>query len=53
MPGRPLIKFVYMLLRRAFLDGLPGIRYALLQSICEYLIVLKERELRAGRAETS
>jgi len=46
MPARPIIKFFYMLLaRRAFLDGWAGIRYALLQSIYEYLIVLKVREL--------
>lgn len=46
LPGRPLIKLAYMLvIRRAFLDGWPGIRYAILQSIYEYLIVLKAREL--------
>ena len=48
MPGRPVIKLFYMLaVRRAFLDGWPGVRYALLQSIYEYFIVLKERELSA------
>jgi glycosyltransferase involved in cell wall biosynthesis len=46
MPARPLIKFLYMMLgRRAFLDGWPGVRYAILQSIYEYMIVLKVREL--------
>jgi glycosyltransferase involved in cell wall biosynthesis len=46
LPGRPLIKLAYMLfVRRAILDGGAGIRYALLQSIYEYLIVLKTREL--------
>lgn len=46
MPARPVIKFIYMMVvRRAFLDGWPGIRYALLQSIYEYFIVLKTKEL--------
>ncbi len=49
LPGRPLLKFFYMLLwRRAFLDGRAGITYAVLQSIYEYFIVLKERELTAA-----
>ncbi|WP_342617497.1 glycosyltransferase family 2 protein [Rhodoferax sp. GW822-FHT02A01] len=47
LPGRPLIKFLYMLLaRRAFLDGAAGMRYATLQAIYEYMIVLKVKELR-------
>lgn len=50
MPGRPFIKFAYMMLaRRAFLDGWAGIRYALLQSIYEYFIVLKTHELSQDR----
>ncbi|HEY0263116.1 MAG TPA: glycosyltransferase family 2 protein [Granulicella sp.] len=49
LPGRPLIKWLYMLLlRRAILDGYAGLTYATLQSIYEYLIVLKTRELRRG-----
>lgn len=48
LPARPLVKFAYMMLaRRAFLDGWPGVRYALLQSIYEYFIVLKTKELQA------
>jgi glycosyltransferase involved in cell wall biosynthesis len=48
LPCRPLVKFAYMLLvRRAFLDGWPGIRYALLQSIYEYFITLKVQEFHA------
>jgi len=44
-PARPLIKLAYMLLwRRGLLDGVAGIRYAILQSIYEYLIVLKVKE---------
>lgn len=47
LPCRPLIKFVYMMLwRMAFLDGRSGITYAVLQSIYEYFIVLKTRELK-------
>lgn len=46
MPGRPLIKWFYMvIIRRAFLDGSAGITYATLQSIYEYFIVLKSSEL--------
>lgn len=48
MPGRPLIKWLYMVfVRGAFLDGMPGLTYARLQAIYEYMIVLKTRELRA------
>ncbi|PPL01113.1 glycosyltransferase family 2 protein [Parapedobacter indicus] len=46
MPGRPFIKWLYMVIgRRAFLDGHAGTTYATLQSIYEYFIVLKTREL--------
>lgn len=48
LPARPLVKFAYMMLvRRAFLDGRAGVTYAALQSIYEYFIVLKQRELAA------
>jgi len=47
LPARPLIKLIYMLLvRRAFLDGWPGIRYAILQAVYEYFIVLKTKEMQ-------
>lgn len=47
LPARPFIKFIYMLIaRRAFLDGWPGIRYAILQAIYEYFIVLKTKEIQ-------
>lgn len=50
IPGRPLIKFFYMMvLRRAFLDGRAGITYAALQSIYEYFIVLKQREFESRK----
>lgn len=46
MPGRPFVKWIYMVFgRRAFLDGTAGTTYATLQSIYEYFIVLKTREL--------
>jgi len=48
-PGRPLVKWLYMVVvRRSFLDGWAGITYATLQSIYEYFIVLKVKELRRG-----
>jgi glycosyltransferase involved in cell wall biosynthesis len=48
LPARPFIKFIYMLIvRRAFLDGWPGVRYAILQAIYEYFIVLKTKEMQA------
>lgn len=48
LPARPLIKLIYMLVvRRAFLDGWPGVRYAILQAIYEYFIVLKTKEMQA------
>ena len=50
LPGRPFIKWFYMvLLRRAFLDGRAGLTYATLQAIYEYFIVLKQRELAQNR----
>jgi glycosyltransferase involved in cell wall biosynthesis len=46
LPFRPLIKFLILYLgKRGFLDGRAGFTYALLQSIYEYFIVLKTREL--------
>lgn len=52
LPGRPIIKWLYMMIwRRAFLDGRAGITYATLQSIYEYFIVLKTKELLNQRHE--
>lgn len=46
MPGRPLIKWLYMVFgRMAFLDGSAGITYSTLQAIYEYFIVLRTKEL--------
>jgi glycosyltransferase involved in cell wall biosynthesis len=47
LPGRPVIKFLLIYVaKRGFLDGRAGLTYALLQSIYEYFIVLKTRELQ-------
>jgi glycosyltransferase involved in cell wall biosynthesis len=47
LPARPWLKFFYMyVLKRGFLDGMPGLTYCTLQAIYEYMIVLKMRELR-------
>jgi glycosyltransferase involved in cell wall biosynthesis len=47
LPARPLIKFMYYYIwRRGFLDGRPGLTYSTLQSIYEYMIDCKYRELR-------
>lgn len=46
LPGRPLFKFIYMLLwRRAFMDGRAGFYYVILQSFYEFMIVIRQREL--------
>jgi len=48
LPFRPLIKFLLLYVgKRGFLDGKAGFTYAMLQSIYEYLIVLKTREIEA------
>ena len=50
LPARPLVKFFhYYILRRGFLDGRPGFRYAMLQTFYEYMISCKRDELRRGR----
>ena len=47
LPGRPIVKWLYMMfVRGAVLDGASGVMYATLQSIYEYLIVVKTKELR-------
>ncbi len=51
LPARPLIKFLVLYLaKRGFLDGSAGFTYATLQSIYEYFIVLKTKELQRGGA---
>jgi hypothetical protein len=47
MPLRPVLKFIYMyVFKLGFLDGGAGLTYCVLQSIYEYMIVLKMKELR-------
>lgn len=51
LPARPLIKFILLyVLKRGFMDGIAGFRYAALQAIYEYMIVLKVDELERGKA---
>ncbi|MGB2833347.1 MAG: glycosyltransferase family 2 protein [Methylotenera sp.] len=46
LPLRPLVKFLLLyFVKRGFLDGRAGLRYSILQSIYEYMIVLKVDEL--------
>lgn len=46
LPGRPLIKWMYMMfVRGAILDGPAGLTYATLQAFYEYLIEIKRREI--------
>lgn len=50
VPFRPAFKWLYMVFwRRALLDGIPGVTYATLQSIYEYFIEAKRRELLRQR----
>lgn len=51
MPGRPLIKWLYMMFARgAILDGHAGVTYATLQAFYEYLIEIKREEILRRRA---
>ena len=53
-PFRPVLKFAILYLaKRGFLDGRAGLTYAMLQSIYEYFIVLKTREMVAAEATTA
>ena len=52
LPARPLLKFLLLyFVKRGFLDGRAGFHYAMLQSIYEYMIVLKTRELEARASQ--
>lgn len=47
MPFRPVLKFIYLyFLRFGLLDGRAGFAYCVLQSIYEYMIILKMWELK-------
>lgn len=49
-PMRPFFKFIYMyIFKMGFLDGKEGFIYCRLQSMYEYLIVLKEQEIKMQR----
>jgi glycosyltransferase involved in cell wall biosynthesis len=49
VPARPLVKFLLLYFgKKGFLDGSGGFRYAVLQSIYEYMILLKTREANPG-----
>lgn len=51
MPARPLIKWCYMMfVRGAVLDGRAGMVYSNLQTLYEYMIVLKTREMACAAA---
>ena len=51
LPLRPVLKFLILYgAKRGFLDGRAGLTYAMLQSIYEYFIVLKSREIAAAGA---
>jgi glycosyltransferase involved in cell wall biosynthesis len=48
LPARPVLKFLVLYIgKRGFLDGRAGLRYSILQSIYEYMIVLKTGELES------
>lgn len=50
LPARPILKFLILYVgKRGFLDGSAGLTYAALQSIYEYMIALKTRELEEGK----
>lgn len=49
LPCRPLIAFLALYVgRMGFLDGVAGYRYARLRAMYEYMITLKQAELRAS-----
>jgi glycosyltransferase involved in cell wall biosynthesis len=46
LPFRSLLKFAYLyIIKRGFLDGRPGFTYCVLQSVYEYMITLKMKEI--------
>ncbi|MEY2840108.1 MAG: hypothetical protein RJB60_2407 [Pseudomonadota bacterium] len=50
LPARPFVKFFMLyVVKRGFLDGKAGLRYATLQSIYEYFIVIKAIELSSAQ----
>jgi len=54
LPMRPLSKFfIIYVLRRGFMDGRAGFIFSALQSIYEYMIVLKTKEIELKRKQKS
>ncbi len=54
LPFRPFVKFVYLyFFKFGFLDGRPGLTYCVLQSIYEYMIVLKMQEVKRQECNLS
>lgn len=50
LPMRPQIKWLYyMFWKQAWMDGMPGVTYARMQYLYEYMISIKARELRRTR----
>ncbi len=46
-PCRPLLRFLYLyIFSFGFMDGFPGFHYCRLQSLYEYMIVIKMREIQ-------
>ncbi|WP_454733018.1 MULTISPECIES: glycosyltransferase family 2 protein [Cupriavidus] len=53
LPFRPFAKFIALyLIKRGFLDGRAGFIYATLQSIYEYFIIIKTKELSLSTLKT-
>jgi glycosyltransferase involved in cell wall biosynthesis len=54
VPFRPLIKFLLLyIIKLGFLDRRAGLNYAILQSIYEYFIVLKTKEIQASNNKSN
>ena len=52
LPLRPLLMFVLLYIaKRGFLDGRAGLRFVVLRSIYEYMIVLKVREIERAQQQ--
>ncbi len=50
LPGRPVVRFIYMYIwRRGFLDGSAGLNYCLMVSFYEFMIVLKAQAMLEAR----
>lgn len=53
LPGRPMVKFLYMYIAKlGFLDGRAGFTYSMLLAFYEYWIVLKVKELEEDQGRS-